>query len=507
MKLPPSACLLAIVCLSLSNGEDPRLAAAKDAFKVASETSYQEGAQLSANLNNSEAADLLLEWLAYDKPQGGLSEGHYRDIVWTGLVQLTDMYAKLRVEAGLKTYRGEAWMREWCAELLGIYGDPDFADSLIKATRDKDEFVRAAATLSLGKLRLPTGSKPHEAAVKALVKASEDKHMPTRANAWIGLMHLAPKEFGVGYLQRIAGAECDPDGGARSALLLELPAVMPTAVEATASAAMQDPDWRVRLRAVLALSDVKSKSAIDALVIGANDSRPTVARRAMTGLKELTGLAYGRGDSWAAWWQDKRESFVFPESTNAAKPDSKEAEETAAAYNGLIVVSDHVAFVVDKSRAMREWLNHSATTKDEFAQTQLGEVLARLPEGVNFNVYTYQLEFEPLSKKGPLAISDKTIKKALKFTEGHELDGSKNIWKVLEGVISDGDIDTIYLLSSGEPDTGKYVHQNRIVPHIQNLNRFHGVTVNMIAYSERKFFRDQLEAIAVATGGEFKWFE
>ena len=62
-------------------------------------------------------------------------------------------------------------------------------------------------------------------------------------------------------------------------------------------------------------------------------------------------------------------------------------------------------------------------------------------------------------------------------------------------------------MSSGEPDTGKYVHQNRIVPHVQNLNRFHGVTVNIVAYSERKFFRDQLEAIAVGTGGEFKWFE
>jgi hypothetical protein len=507
MKLPPALLFSMLACLPFSVGDDPRLDAAKDAFKTPSEGSYTEGAQLAANVNTSDAADLLLEWLAYDKPRGGLSEGHFRDIVWTGLVQLTDMYAKLRVEAGLKTYRGEAWMREWCAELLGVYGDPDFAETLIKATRDKDEFVRAAATLSLGQLRLPAKSKPHQAAVKALVKATEDKHMPTRANAWIGLMRLAPLEHGPQYLQRIAGAECDPDGGARSALLLELPAVMPTAVEATASAALADPDWRVRLRAVQALSSIKSKAAIDALVIGANDARPTVARRAMNGLKELTGLAYGRGDSWAAWWQDKREGFAFPETTGEAQPEGEAEDKTAAAYNGLIVTSDHVAFVVDKSRAMREWLNHSATTKDEFAQIQLGEVLARLPKGVNFNVYTYQLEYEALNKKGPLEIDDKTIKKALKFTEGHELDGSKDIWKVLEGVISDGDIDTIYLLSSGEPDTGKYVHQNRIVPHVQNLNRFHGVTVNIVAYSERKFFRDQLEAIAVGTGGEFKWFE
>jgi len=78
---------------------------------------------------------------------------------------------------------------------------------------------------------------------------------------------------------------------------------------------------------------------------------------------------------------------------------------------------------------------------------------------------------------------------------------------VLEKVVSDPDIDTAYLLSSGEPDTGLYVHYNRVTRHLRDLNRFHKVVVHTIVYSERKWFRDQLEKIALATGGEFKWFK
>ena len=102
---------------------------------------------------------------------------------------------------------------------------------------------------------------------------------------------------------------------------------------------------------------------------------------------------------------------------------------------------------------------------------------------------------------------ERTAKQALEFLNKAPLQGRKDIWQVLEMVMADADIATVYLLSSGEPDVGLYVHWNRITMHLKDLNRFRKVVIHTIAYSDSKWFRDQLEKIAEATGGEFTWFD
>ena len=63
--------------------------------------------------------------------------------------------------------------------------------------------------------------------------------------------------------------------------------------------------------------------------------------------------------------------------------------------------------------------------------------------------------------KRPVKCDPKQQKKALEFVGKQQTTGAKDIWKLLEMVVSDPDIDTAYLLSSGEPDVGLYVHWNR----------------------------------------------
>jgi hypothetical protein len=43
--------------------------------------------------------------------------------------------------------------------------------------------------------------------------------------------------------------------------------------------------------------------------------------------------------------------------------------------------------------------------------------------------------------------------------------------------------------------------------HLKDHNRFHKLVIHTIAYSDNKWYRDQLEKIAEATGGEFTWFD
>ena len=78
------------------------------------------------------------------------------------------------------------------------------------------------------------------------------------------------------------------------------------------------------------------------------------------------------------------------------------------------------------------------------------------------------------------------------------------MWLALEQVVSDPDIDTVYLISSGEADSGLYVHGNRIGRHLADLNRFHQTTVHAICYGETEWDQSHVEAVAKATGGTFR---
>jgi len=419
---------------------------------------------------------------------------------------LTDSYAKARIELELKENRDSPNVRAWAAELLGIYGNQDYARTLTKALKDKDPMVRASAAEALGRLKFPDKNQASEKAVLALAKIALGKDPFERANALIALMKLEPEGWTQKYLFATEGRAADKDGGVRCALLGALPDLAPGQVESVSARALDDEDWRVRIQAVDHLAAARTKTAIDRLIDATEDERPIIRLRAIDYLRELTGQAHRQTEGWRTWWQTSRETFTFPEgSAKGQKPTSE--GETVATYNGIRVDSDHVAFLIDKSAAMREPLISAGKSKELAAQAQLEEALAQLPEGVHFNVYTYELEVEVFNEKGPVELDKKNRKKALEFVKDQRTKASKDIWQVLEMVVSDPNIDTIYLLSSGEPDTGKYVHWNRVTAHLRDINRFQMVTVHTIAYSGNDWYREQMEKIALATGGEFKWFE
>jgi hypothetical protein len=51
------------------------------------------------------------------------------------------------------------------------------------------------------------------------------------------------------------------------------------------------------------------------------------------------------------------------------------------------------------------------------------------------------------------------------------------------------------------------VHWNRVTYQLQELNRFHKITVHSIAYTDNDWYAQQLERISDCTDGEFRRFE
>lgn len=481
--------------LAQSGKPDLRLQQARTELEDSAEATVRTGADTCRQVNSPESVELLLEILDQTERRSArhLDPAHYRDIVWDALVGITDFYARKRVEAEMLQNEKNARVRQWCAELLGIYGDHSFAGTLLKGLKDKDENVVRWSARSLGLMKFP-------GAAGALQRLTRAKDRYIRSNALEALVRIDPATHMKSFLDAL---QRDKDGGVRCALLGAAPEIWPSEAESLSVAGLRDDDWRPRMQAVDNLSVIRTKSAVDALIDALDDGRPAVAVRALESLQKLTGEPIRQPHVFEQWWKDHRETFAFP--AGAGKRHGVEDGRTIT-YNGILLTSDHVAFMLDKSYQMGDRLQSKDSTKDQAAQQELGGVLDKLAGRLTFNVFTYHTEVEALDKK-PLELGKKAAHRATQFIAGKCNGRAKDIWQVLEAVIADETLDTAYLLSSGEPDVGLYVHWNRVTRHLADLNRFHKVTVHTIAYSDSQWYRDQLEKIADATGGQFQWFQ
>src|SRR5262245_25520520 len=118
---------------------DAELTEARDKFGRPEEKECNEAAAICVRKNNEAAAEVLLQVLRIGQQACAslLAHADFRDIVCGALAQLTDAYARRAVEVELKTNKDNPRLRQWCAELLGEYGDADYGESLVKALNDK----------------------------------------------------------------------------------------------------------------------------------------------------------------------------------------------------------------------------------------------------------------------------------------------------------------------------------------------------------------------------------
>ncbi len=487
--------LLAVVLFAPSvdaqqKGDKAKLAEAKKFLLEVKEDDVRHGGELCLAMNDVPAIELLLDVLRNDLRTG--SEPHHRDIVWESLIKFTDPYARARVAAELAQNRKLPWMREWCCEALGDFGDAAFGKALLPALADEDDEVRRAAARAAGKLKFD-GAKP------GLANLVHHKDAIVRANALEALARIEPEKQKKPLLDAIVK---DKDGGVRCALLAAAAELFPSESDALSTAALGDEDWRPRMQALVNLEKSKTPESTEGLIRATSDARPSISRRAVADLQKRTGAKLYTRAQWEKWSRDTKGGT---QESNDPYPSEAPMPFTHSIYNDFVIDSDHVVFLIDHSGNMAHPLKSKGMSKSAAAKTELGRVLKELDGKIWFNVIAYADKITSLGDKTQ-PLNEKSSGKAIDFLTALTSQGSKDIWAALESAISDPSVDTIYLLSSGEPEIGKYVHWNRVTTHLADLNRFHRVVIHTIAYGDEEWYRQQLQKIAEATGGEFKFF-
>jgi len=141
---PILLCALPGLAAGLQKGTD-ELARERELFQSNKEEDCRAATDGCVAKNSIPAVELLFEVLGLESDRGNyLPSAHYRDIVWDGLLRISDRYARGRIEQELLKNKKSAWLRQWCAELLGEYGDAAYGPGLLEALHDKDLGVKRA---------------------------------------------------------------------------------------------------------------------------------------------------------------------------------------------------------------------------------------------------------------------------------------------------------------------------------------------------------------------------
>lgn len=259
-------------------------------------------------------------------------------------------------------------------------------------------------------------------------------------------------------------------------------------------AALEDPNWSIRMAALQALEGMRSKDAIDAIVarIGKEDGR--LRNEFANALWRLTGQSFqDNADGWNAWWKNSRDRFQILDDEQLAKVRTGEEEYrlkqstyVKSDFFGIRIVSHRVMFIVDVSGSMNEGLlteyqGKAGQSRMEVAKGELARCVGSLDAAAFFNIITFSSGAEKWIDGSLAAANQKNREEAQLYIERLGAGGGTNLYGSLKLAFEDPDVDTIFVMSDGEPSMGEVTDPGMIREHVAAWNQNRGIVINTIA--------------------------
>ncbi|MFN7181545.1 MAG: VWA domain-containing protein [Planctomycetota bacterium] len=180
----------------------------------------------------------------------------------------------------------------------------------------------------------------------------------------------------------------------------------------------------------------------------------------------------------------------------------------------LPVYGKKIVFIIDMSGSMARKVKGSNVTKFELAQKELEKVLNDFGPDIKFNIILINSETDKLKLRqfSPNLVPTRKdeIKKAMNYLNNaweklQEVKrGRSDIYDALSIALNIPELDTIILLTDGNPTWGKYTLRNNILREITLQNMCKLVSINAIATGAGKEGYDFLKRLSLDNFGIFK---
>ncbi len=251
----------------------------------------------------------------------------------------------------------------------------------------------------------------------------------------------------------------------------------------------------VRLAAVQSLGTLRVKEAIAVLIDRLEAEGKKRVRQAIPRtLMRVTGVTFHDSVAlWREWWQESRDTFSVPPETPRLLP-----KRPRSRFYGLPVESERVVFVVDESGSMAG--GKTGGSKLARAISEVKGATSLLAADARVNVIFFQSGIE--AWRDNLVPLKPNNRKALRyFLNDREAEGGTNLYDALDMALRMKDVDTICLLSDGEPNMGKYTEPEDILKYTLALNEFRRITIHCVSVGQDSRL---LSKLAAGTGGRYR---
>lgn len=268
-------------------------------------------------------------------------------------------------------------------------------------------------------------------------------------------------------------------------------------------------DWSTRFAALNALERLREPEVVAPIVEQMQSETGRMAVEFGETLFRLTGESFGkRGATWKRWLDDQTEEIELIAESKideivAEKEEERLKQLTSANFFGIRIESHRVLFIVDVSGSMSEpmrsrYVGETGRPRIDVAKEELSKAVEALENNALFNILAFSSGVETWLEEGVTTSKSKTRDEALEYVDRLGAFGGTNLYGALRGAFEDEDIDTIFVLSDGEPSVGELIDPQLIREAVQEMNQTRGVVINTIAIGGSL---EVLEWLAEDSGG------
>jgi len=461
--------------------------------------------------NDTFAVDAQVAHVELQRFYKRLAAGAPNPGVLTALSNLAGSDHPLIVDALLELLgHGEPYLRPTARLVLGSLSVPASLDRIRTAgLGHREPGVREQVLVALADGR-PAGIDWLAGAQAALI--DPDARVRAAAVRAIGLGRSRQQ------IEALAALSDDPSVRVRMAIPQALVRLVGNRSLPVLLRLSHDPRWRVRLGVVQALVDLKTRRAVELLIDMLERQSGRVREDILMALQSLTGKTHGLNmKAWRRFLETAPVDFLSQADQEKFSPSKSPA--SVARYYGLWTLSTHLLFVTDLSTSMDHvdpgrYGNTPGISRLALTQQELTQLVDDLAEDVHFNLATFS--DSTTLWRGELSKASKRNKAAaLKLIDRYRTIGGTNIFSSLEEAFDaaeqqidsgrDDDLaaDTVFLLTDGEPSTGRLTDTSLLLEHVAERNRVLGLRFHCVALTRQGVPRDFLARLAACSDGQY----
>lgn len=381
--------------------------------------------------------------------------------------------------------------------------------ALMRMLSDKEPEVVAGAARILGERRaLEAGT-----ALTKLFEKSKDKDVRRAAIDAVARIRVGDKTW----IEELIALSKSDDPEVRNLALTQLGQTTDRTHLERLVQALEDANWSTRLAALEALEKMRTKEAVTAIVGRMGKEEGRLLSEFAQALWRLTGQPFQEdAKSWAAWWGNSKDKFQLLSDVDLEKVRSGEEEyrlrqttRVKSEFFGIKIVSRRVIFIIDVSGSMEEKLTNdykgkAGWTRMEVARAELKKALENLDPGAFFNITVFSSGVERWTDGALVPCNDEKRAEALAYVDKLTAGGGTNLYDSLKDAFTDPEVDTIFVMSDGEPSMGEVVEPLVIREHVASWNEHRGIVINTIAVGGQFSI---LEWLAEDSGGTHVKYE